>query len=105
MLEKFCKIGSQLVDCKTVVIFANASDGEYFERKVWNEGKNDEGDWGETPVGSRASHARNTLRKNQKTTVLQSTQLEKPEEFGNAGCVDGLHFENGAFRNGVTIIL
>ena len=42
------------VDCKTAVFFANASDGIIFERKVWSEWKNGEGEWWET----RACEAR-----------------------------------------------
>ena len=48
--------------CKTVVFFANASDGTIFERKVWSECKNGEG----------MDHAYGASRL-PKTTVLQST--------------------------------
>ena len=65
---------AHLIDCKTAVFFANASDGPYSNERSRASEKNGEG-------GSRASRSRITLtappafRKRPKTTVLQSTHL------------------------------
>ena len=50
-------------------IFCECERRSIFERKVWSECKNDEGEWGETLKNTTIRFA---IQKRPKTTVLQS---------------------------------
>ena len=75
------------LDCKTVVFFANTSDGKrrcvHIRRKVWSECKNGEGEWGRDARFTLEDHAYGAWRlpKLPKTTVLQS--IWRPENSVN----------------------